>query len=107
VLAWESEESRCALRRTRPCAATRWCLGIGGSGRQTWLEGWGQGEALGLRQHTREREACSGARVHGKARSVVLGRRCRVGTRQVFDKLSSTRARMRDADRKNTKGLAC
>jgi hypothetical protein len=87
--------------------ATWWCPGIGGLGRRTWLEGWGQGEALGLLQHAREKEACSGARVHGKARSVVSGRRCRVGARQVFDKFSLTRARTREADRKNTKGLAC
>jgi hypothetical protein len=66
-----------------------------------------QEEKAVLHQRAREREAGSGARFQGKARSVVSGRTCRLGARQVFDELLSTRARTREADRKNTKGMAC
>jgi hypothetical protein len=58
-------------------------------------EGRRQGEALGLRQHAFESEACSGARGHARGWAVGSGRGRQLDASQVFDDQSAPRARPR------------
>jgi hypothetical protein len=62
---------------------------------------------MGLRQRADERGSWSLVRGQGRERSVGSGRGHQLNARQVFDESLSTRARLREAERKSTREVAC